>query len=103
MRIYAPSRMQSVKDLPAETRLKFRCSGALGVQNGAQRARLAAQAGSTATRRVLAAVPPSRPPAAERHRAFVRFYFANYHADINSDEADQGEAHRYQVRLVASV
>lgn len=25
MRIYAPSRMQSVKDLPGQTKLKFRC------------------------------------------------------------------------------
>lgn len=26
MRIYAPSRMQSVKDLPGQTKLKFRCA-----------------------------------------------------------------------------
>ena len=27
MRIYAPSRMQSVKDMPAMTKMKFRCGG----------------------------------------------------------------------------
>lgn len=29
MRIYAPSRMQSVKDLPGQTKLKFRCAAVL--------------------------------------------------------------------------
>lgn len=26
VRVYAPSRMQSVKDMPGQTQLKFRCS-----------------------------------------------------------------------------
>lgn len=29
MRVYAPSRMQSVKDLPGQTKLKFRCGAEL--------------------------------------------------------------------------
>ena len=51
MRIYAPSRMQSVKDMPAMTKMKFRCGGGGG---GGERAgtgrgvawRAAAAAGS---------------------------------------------------------
>ena len=47
MRIYAPSRMQSVKDLPGQTKLKFRC----GLR----------QAGGACRRRVTACGPPTCP------------------------------------------
>jgi hypothetical protein len=63
MRIYAPSRMQSVKDLPAETRLKFRCEGDLGCRLGPGGPGVAAQAGRSRATRRGAGSGAARPPA----------------------------------------
>ena len=72
MRIYAPSRMQSVKDLPAETRLKFRCEGGLRCRLGREGPVWPPRQAARPPGGVLAAVPPARPPPDARCRCGLR-------------------------------
>lgn len=52
MRIYAPSRMQSAKDMPGQTQLKFRCGGT-------RAGLLPGLAGAAASTVFLPPLPPS--------------------------------------------